>query len=51
MNYEEAANLVNTIKPKVVIPIHYGKIVGTKEDAVNFKELVNSDIECIVYIV
>ena len=41
MNYKEAANLVNEMKPKVVVPIHYGEIVGSKENAQNFKELVN----------
>lgn len=46
MNYSEAAELANIIKPKIVVPIHYGIIVGTKEDATNFKELINKDIEC-----
>lgn len=46
MNYEEAASLVNIIKPKIVIPIHYGSIIGTKEDAINFSKLVQSNIEC-----
>lgn len=50
MNYEEAANLVNIIKPKIAVPIHYGKIVGTKEDATNFKELLNKDIVCQIMI-
>ena len=46
MNTFEAAELVNEIKPKVVVPIHYGLIVGTKEDAINFKNLIDKDIEC-----
>lgn len=46
MNYNEAAILVNEIKPKVTIPIHYGSIVGTKEDAVEFKKLINENIKC-----
>lgn len=46
MDFNEAAELTNTIKPKIVIPIHYGIIVGTKEDAENFKELVNKNITC-----
>ena len=44
--YIAAAELANIIKPKIVVPIHYGIIVGTKEDATNFKELINKDIEC-----
>lgn len=46
MTYEEAAELINTIKPKHVIPTHYAKIVGEIEDGEKFKELINSDIEC-----
>ncbi len=36
MTAKEAAELVNIIKPKVAVPIHYGDIVGTKEDADTF---------------
>jgi len=46
MDYKEAAYLANIIQPKIVIPIHYGSIVGTIEDAVNFKESLNSKIKC-----
>ncbi len=50
MNYEEAAKLVNQISPKIVIPIHYGKVVGTKQDAEKFKGILNRDIECVIMI-
>ena len=40
MNAEEAANAVNSFKPKIAIPMHYGEIVGSKKDAEKFKELV-----------
>jgi len=40
MNAEEAANAVNSFKPKIAIPMHYGKIVGNKKDAENFEKLV-----------
>ena len=46
MDYKEASNLTNIIKPKIVIPIHYGSIVGSMEDSIKFKELVDKDIEC-----
>lgn len=46
MTYEEAASLANIIKPKVVVPIHYGVLVGSKEDALNFKELIDKDVNC-----
>lgn len=48
MDYKEAAELINVIKPKVAVPIHYGSIVGTKEDAINFSKLIHSEIECTI---
>jgi len=47
MNYQEASELTNIIKPKMVYPIHFGSIVGNKEDFNKFKDLVNDDIEVI----
>lgn len=41
MGYAEAAGLANTIKAKIVVPTHYGCIVGTKEDAEKFANLVS----------
>ncbi len=40
MSAQEAAQLVNLLKPKVAIPIHYGAIIGTQQDAETFKSLV-----------
>lgn len=39
MNAEEAASAVNTFKPDVAIPIHWGDIVGSAEDAKTFEKL------------
>lgn len=50
MDYIEASKLVNIINPSTVIPFHYGEIVGKKEDANNFKELINSNIDCEIFI-
>lgn len=50
MNYEEGAKLTNIIKPKIAIPVHYGEIVGKKEDAEEFKKLLEKDIECKILI-
>jgi L-ascorbate metabolism protein UlaG (beta-lactamase superfamily) len=36
---EEAVEAANMIGPKVVIPMHYGSIVGSRADAERFKEL------------
>ena len=50
MDAKEAATLVNEIKPKIAVPIHYGSIVGTKEDAINFSKLLNINTECKILI-
>ena len=49
MDAKEAATLVNEIKPKIAVPIHYGSIVGTKEDAINFLKLLNPEIESKIF--
>lgn len=46
MDYKEAAELVNIIKPKIAVPTHYACIVGNKEDGEKFKELLDKDIKC-----
>lgn len=40
MNFSEAAQLINIIKPKIAVPIHYGSVVGTKQDATDFIKLL-----------
>ena len=45
MTCDEAAEFINEIEPKIAIPIHYGTIVGTNEDAQRFISLLNSNIE------
>ena len=50
MDYKEAAQLINEIKPKTAVPTHYAAIVGTKKDVKNFAKLLDSDIECKIYI-
>src|SRR4030043_378087 len=39
MNAEEAAEAATLIKPTLAIPMHYGSIVGTEEDAREFVEI------------
>lgn len=50
MNYEEAAELVNVIKPKIAVPTHYGDIVGEKDDGEKFKKFLDAGIECEILI-
>ncbi len=47
MDAREAAEAVNTIRPKMAIPIHYGDIVGSLQDAEKFKELAKIPVEII----
>ena len=44
MDFREAAELINEIKPKVAVPIHYGSVVGTKQDAIDFVKLLHPGI-------
>ncbi len=44
MTAGEAAHFANKMHPRKVIPIHYGSIVGTKEDVDLFVSLLNPDI-------
>ncbi len=50
MDYKQAAQAVNIIKPKKVIPVHYGEVVGNAKMAQKFKQLINKDIECEIQI-
>lgn len=48
MNAQESADFINTIKPDIAIPIHWGDIVGSKSDAEKFKSLVKPPIKVII---
>lgn len=50
MTLSEAAELTNNIKPKKVIPTHYGEIVGEKDFGKEFEKLIDKDIICEVLI-
>ena len=45
MTSQEAAQAVNTFKPKLAIPMHYNTIVGTFKDANNFKGLCTTKVK------
>ena len=45
LDFKEAAQLVNEIQPKVAVPIHYGSVVGTKQDAEEFIKLLHTTIK------
>ena len=48
MAFKEAAQLINEIQPKIAVPIHYGSVVGTKQDATDFIKLLNPSIKGII---
>ena len=48
MDFKEAAQLVNQIQPKVAVPIHYGSLVGTKQDAEEFIKLLHTNIKGVI---
>ena len=45
MDALEASKFVNMFKPKTVIPIHYGMVVGSEKDLIDFINNVDSDIK------
>jgi L-ascorbate metabolism protein UlaG (beta-lactamase superfamily) len=44
MDAKKAAELVNTIRPEVAIPIHYGSIVGKPSDGETFAKYVKPPV-------
>jgi len=48
MTADEAAQAALDIKPKVAIPMHYGSIVGTKEDALKFAKKLKGKIDVVI---
>ena len=50
MDYIEASNYINNIRPNYVIPTHYGSIVGDKNLGILFKDRLNDNIDCLINI-
>ena len=48
MDFKEAAQLINEIQPKIAVPIHYGSVVGTKQDTTDFIKLLHPNIKGII---
>ena len=44
MTAEEAAEAAEAINPKVSVPMHYGKIVGSRADAEKFRDLLEGKV-------
>lgn len=45
MDAKKAAELINTIRPSVAIPVHYGEFVGKPSDGEVFEENVKAPIK------
>ena len=48
IDFKEAAQLINEIQPKIAVPIHYGSVVGTEQDAIEFIRLLHPIINGII---
>ena len=45
IDFKEAAQLINEIQPKIAVPIHYGSVIGTEQDASDFIKLLHPNIK------
>jgi L-ascorbate metabolism protein UlaG (beta-lactamase superfamily) len=45
MTAKEAVEAAKALKPRIAVPIHYGAIVGTEDDAREFKKLLEGIVE------
>jgi len=49
MNADEAARAAAAIRPKVAVPMHYGSVVGSEQDAARFAKLLEgSNIRTVI---
>ncbi len=48
MNSDQAVKAALAIKPKIAIPMHYGAIVGSDQDATQFKQALTGKVEVVI---
>lgn len=48
MDAKEAVEAARAIKPKIAIPMHYGKIVGSVDDAEKFAEALKDEMKIVI---
>jgi len=48
MTAEEAVKAAKRLKPEIAIPMHFDSIVGSKEDAINFKKSLEGICEVVI---
>jgi len=44
MNWEQAVDAAQAIKPRLAIPMHYGAIVGSQSDAQSFAKALEGQV-------
>lgn len=49
MTAQEAAEAARIISPRTAVPMHYGSIVGSDDDAEMFKEMLHSEIDVKIF--
>ena len=50
MDPGQAAKLINTIKPEIAVPVHYGGVVGKEKDGIDFQKSVDESIKVVLKI-
>ena len=48
MDADQAISAARAIKPKIAVPMHYGKIVGSEDDAKKFAAALEGEIRVVV---
>ena len=48
MDFREAAEFINELKPETVIPTHYGSVVGNADDGESFGKLVKDSVNVVL---
>lgn len=48
MDAEQAVAAARAINPRIAIPMHYGKIVGSEDDATRFAEKLSGEITVVI---
>ncbi|MFC1671157.1 MBL fold metallo-hydrolase [Spirochaetota bacterium] len=48
MDASQAIEAARAMKPKIAVPMHYGKIVGTEDDARKFEEVLKNEMKVVI---
>ena len=48
MDADQAIEAARAIKPRIAVPMHYGKIVGSDDDAKKFAEALKDEMTVVI---